>query len=182
MLRTSYFLTHFIGGFTAMNQAIYEHLVPKLSKGTDRVIQIGLTILITILVMGTLFVGPISFIIGVALGVVSYYFIFPRLDVEYEYTLVNHQLDIDIIYKKSKRKSLISLDLKDAQIIAPAKSHRLDSYQNAKTVDYSSQDPSHTPYAVMISMKQVMNRILIQPDDAMVELMRNSMPRTVFKD
>lgn len=165
-----------------MNQAIYEHLVPRLSKSTDRIIQISLTILITILVMGTLFVGPISFIIGVVLGVVSYYFIFPRLDVEYEYILVNHHLDIDIIYKKSKRKSLISLDLKEAQIIAPAKSHRLDSYQNAKTLDYSSQDPSNPPYAVMISMKQTMNRILIQPDAAMVQLMRNSMPRTVFMD
>jgi len=165
-----------------MNHAVYELLVPRLPKASDRILQVLLIIIIAALAVGTLIFGPILFLIAIVLGVVSYLFIFPRFHVEYEYTLLNHDLDIDIIYNRSKRKSVISFNLKEAEIIAPAKSHRLDSYHNMKTLDYSAQDPQNTPYAVIISMNQTINRILIQPDATMLEHMQNFLPRTLFKD
>lgn len=165
-----------------MNHAVYELLVPRLPKATDRILQVLLIIIIAVLAAGTLIFGPILFLIAIVLGIVSYLFIFPRFHVEYEYTLLNHDLDIDMIYNRSKRKSVISFNLKEAEIIAPATSHRLDSYQNMKTLDYSAQDPQNTPYAVIISMNQTINRILIQPDATMLEHMQNFLPRTFFKD
>jgi len=165
-----------------MNHAVYELLVPRLPKASDRILQVLLIIIIAALAVGTLIFGPILFLIAIVIGVVSYLFIFPRFHVEYEYTLLNHDLDIDIIYNRSKRKPVISFNLKEAEIIAPAKSHRLDSYRNMKTLDYSAQDPKNTAYAVIISMNQDLNRILIQPDDTMLEHMQSFLPRTFYKD
>lgn len=165
-----------------MNHAVYELLVPRHSKATDRILQVLLIIVIAALAVGTLIFGPVLFLIAIALGVVSYLFIFPRFNVEYEYTLLNHDLDIDVIYNRTKRKSVMSFDLQKAEIIAPAASHRLDSYQNTKTLDYSAQDPHNTAYAIIISMNQTINRILIQPDATMLEYMQNFLPRTLFKD
>ena len=165
-----------------MNHAVYELLIPRQSKTADRILQVLLIIVIAALAVGTLIFGPISFLIAIVLGIISYLFIFPRFNVEYEYTLLNHDLDIDVIYNRTKRKSVISFDLKKAEIIAPAASHRLDSYHNTKTLDYSAQDPKNTAYAVIISMNQNLNRILIQPDDTMIEHMQSFLPRTFYKD
>lgn len=165
-----------------MNNAVYELLIPRLSKASTRAIQILLIIIIAVLAVATVIFGPISFILAAALGVVSYLFIFPKFHVEYEYTLLNHHLDIDIIYNKSKRKSVISFDLKEAEMIAPATSHRLDSYKDVKTLDYSSQDSKNPPYAIILSMNQATNRILIQPDETMLAHMQSFLPRTIYKD
>ena len=48
------------------------------------------------------FIGFLSFVIAVILAVVAYYFIFPKLNVEYEYIILNHDLQIDAIYNKAK--------------------------------------------------------------------------------
>ena len=48
-----------------------------------------------------------------------FYFIFPKLNVEYEYMILNHDLQIDAIYNKSKRKHMLSFDIQSAEIIAP---------------------------------------------------------------
>ena len=50
------------------------------------------------------FIGLLAFVIAVILAMLAYYFVFPRLSVEYEYILLNHDLQIDIIYNRAKRK------------------------------------------------------------------------------
>ncbi len=50
-----------------------------------------------------LFITPILLLVAVALGVASY-FVFPNLDLEYEYLFVNGEFDIDMIMSKSERK------------------------------------------------------------------------------
>ena len=99
-------------------------------------------------------IGILSFVIAVILAVLAYYFVFPKLNVEYEYIILNHDLQIDAIYNKSKRKRLKNLDIQSAEIIAPKGSPRLHSYKPDKVYDYSSGNPSGKAYAIMMPMDQ----------------------------
>lgn len=91
-----------------MNDALYEQLVTRKSRPMDLVIRIlCIAALVVVLCGGMLFIGSLAVLVTILLGVLIYYFVFPKLDVEYEYTLLNHDLEIDAIYSKSKRKKLI---------------------------------------------------------------------------
>ena len=90
-----------------MNDALYEQLVTRKSRPMDLVIRIlCIAALVVVLCGGMLFIGSLAVLVTILLGVLIYYFVFPKLDVEYEYTLLNHDLEIDAIYSKSKRKKL----------------------------------------------------------------------------
>lgn len=103
-----------------MNDALYEQLVTRKSRPMDLVIRIlCIAALVVVLCGGMLFIGSLAALVTILLGVLIYYFVFPKLDVEYEYTLLNHDLEIDAIYSKSKRKKLMTLDIQQAEIIAP---------------------------------------------------------------
>lgn len=95
-----------------MNDALYEQLVTRKSRPMDLVIRIlCIAALVVVLCGGMLFIGSLAALVTILLGVLIYYFVFPKLDVEYEYTLLNHDLEIDAIYSKSKRKKLMTLDI-----------------------------------------------------------------------
>ena len=88
-----------------MNDALYEQLVTRKSRPMDLVIRIlCIAALVVVLCGGMLFIGSLAVLVTILLGVLIYYFVFPKLDVEYEYTLLNHDLEIDAIYSKSKRR------------------------------------------------------------------------------
>ena len=82
-----------------MNDNFHEQLITKKQKGNPLVIRIIVVVFIILfLTIGALFLGFLSIIIAVVLGVTAYFYIFPNLSVEYEYSLVNHELDITAIY------------------------------------------------------------------------------------
>ena len=89
-----------------MNDNFHEQLITKKQKGNPLVIRIIVVVFIILfLTIGALFLGFLSIIIAVVLGVTAYFYIFPNLSVEYEYSLVNHEMDITAICINSKRKS-----------------------------------------------------------------------------
>ena len=67
------------------------------------------------------------------------YYLMRRQNIEYEYVLTNHELDIDIIYGKSKRKRLISTSARDFEAFRPAGSTEMEHGFTAAAarLDYS---------------------------------------------
>ena len=101
-----------------MNDALYEQLISRRPKAYDLPVRIlVILVIVAVAVLGMPFIGFLSFVIAVILAVVAYYFIFPKLNVEYEYMILNHDLQIDAIYNKAKRKRLSRV---------PKSSHRRD--------------------------------------------------------
>ena len=140
-----------------MNDALYEQLVTRKSRPMDLVIRIlCIAALVVVLCGGMLFIGSLAVLVTILLGVLIYYFVFPKLDVEYEYTLLNHDLEIDAIYSKSKRKKLMTLDIQQAEIIAPKNSHRLDSVHADKTKDFSAGTGEGTYAIVILSLIHIL--------------------------
>ena len=166
-----------------MNDALYEQLISRRPKAYDLPVRIlVILVIVAVALLGMPFVGFLSFVIAVILAVVAYYFIFPKLNVEYEYIILNHDLQIDAIYNKSKRKHLKSLDIQGAEIIAPKGSPRLNSYKPDKIYDYSSGNPNGKPYAIMISLDQKNECIYIEPDAKMIDHMKQWMGMKMYLD
>ena len=123
-----------------MNDNFHEQLITKKQKGNPLVIRIIVVVFIILfLTIGALFLGFLSIIIAVVLGVTAYFYIFPNLSVEYEYSLVNHELDITAIYSKSKRKELCSFDIKEAEM-----SFIIHSGRTSKKYRYDCRVPVDT--------------------------------------
>lgn len=102
-------------------------------------------------------------------------------EVEYEYIYVDRELQIDKIMGKSRRKRLETLDLNGMEILAPVKSHFLDSYRNGnyRKSDYSSgvEEQPDVRYALYMNGGRM---ILFEPGDKMVKLIQSFAPRKVF--
>lgn len=166
-----------------MNDAFYEQLVTRKSKPIDFILRILIIVFIAaVAVLGTPFIGFLAFFIAVLLAMGAYYFVFPRFNVEYEYTLLNYDIDVAAIFSKEKRKNIASFDIRQAEIVAPAGSPRLNSYHPGKTHDFSSGSGEAKVYAVMISAEQNTTCYLLEPDQTMKEHIKSWTGMKFYED
>lgn len=143
---------------------------------------------VAVAVFATL-IGILLWTIGWIIAFVFIYIcivVFRKTDIEYEYQFINGDMDIDIIYGKLKRKRLNRFDLKSIEIMAPANSPRLASYNNnesIKVLDYSSRYKDRPKYA-FITQRHDGNtvKVLVEINAKMLEAIKNSVPRKVFED
>ena len=167
-----------------MGDSYREIMVKRETSVMDQVKKISLIGLTVLMFAGGIFITPLLLLVGLALAIVCY-FIVPGFDLEYEYLYVNGELDIDKIMAKTKRKKVISLDVAQADLIAPVNSHRMDYYngnQKMKTMDFSSGNPEHKRYAMITRLNNESCRVIIEPDDRMIQAIKNSAPGKVFLD
>lgn len=166
-----------------MNDALYEQLVKRKARPIDYILRILIIAALALLFFfGTMIFGSFAIMVVLILAIVVYCFVFPRFNVEYEYTLLNHDLEIDAIYNRANRKKQVSFDIKQAEIIAPNNSPRLHSYSTLKVRDFSSGEDSSNIYAIVLQMEQEMLRILIEPDQDMIHHMQQWMGSRMFTD
>ena len=156
-----------------MNDAIYEHIVTRKSGPFDLVKKILVIFLLVIIFMiSFLILDGFAFVVILILGFLSNAFIFSKLNKEYEYTLLNHDMDVDVIYSRQKRKRILSFDFQKAEIIAPRDSPRLRSFNIERTYDFSSGDPNEKVFSIIIPLDQKRTCIMIEPDQGMINHMR----------
>ena len=167
-----------------MSDLYSELLVKREPTAKDAITKFGLIGLTVLLAAAGLFIHPLILLGAVAAGVACY-FIIPKTDVEYEYLFVNGDMDVDMVMAKSKRKRVKSFKFAEADLVAPLNSHRMDYYngnQNMKVFDYSSGNPEHKRFAVITRMDGQACKIIIEPDEALAQVMKNSAPNKVFLD
>ena len=162
-----------------MNEAYYEVMVTRKGTPVMKVAQI-----VTALLAGVSAVAVVmGFVWGILLAVVfgvACYVVTMMSVVEYEYLYVDKELQIDRILGKSSRKRMETLDLKQLEILAPLRSHELDSYRNrnGKKLDYSSGEGAgeNPKYMLVIGEKHV----IFEPTQEMVKTIQMFAPRKVF--
>lgn len=142
----------------------------------------GLMIAVSALaVIGGIILIPVLLPAGVVLAVATY-FITARFEVEYEYLYVNGELDVDAIYSRQKRKKVGSYNMAELEILAPEKSHVLDSYMNNKAVkikDFSSGDPKAKCYILIMNSNSERQAVKVEIDEEIVNDIRRIAPRKV---
>lgn len=166
-----------------MNDSFYEQLVARKPRPLDMILRILIILALVLLTfVGFIFFGFLIIPVIFLLGFLVHAFVFPRLKVEYEYALLNHDMQIDIIYNKEKRKSLLSFNLRDAEIIAPQGSAELNSYHAEKEWNFTSRQPSAKVFELYILINQKKCKVLLEPDSRMQEHMKTWMGRKFISE
>lgn len=136
-------------GGILMGDIFAEQLVKRKKKPSEQFLKYALTALVVVFALGGLFVAGFLVYLALALAVACY-FIFPRFNVEYEYSYVNGEFDVDVIYSMQKRKKKEAFNLQDVDCVALYGNPALAAYQTGYTVtDYSAFDASKPPYVIV---------------------------------
>ena len=157
-----------------MEDAFYEQLVPV--KRPKMLIYLGILLLAVILgavlAVGFLFLGIAAIVVAWFVGMMFYFFVYPKFYVEYEYTLVNHSLDIDAVYHKVKRKHLFSVDLREAEVIAPENSSALRPFADIRPKNLTSRTGEYKAYSLIVLQDRKKLHLLIEPNEELLERIR----------
>lgn len=124
----------------------------------------------------------------VALAIILSWFVAYRIvrsrNLEYEYTLTNNYLDIDVIKGRKKRKTVVSIDVKKIDICAALAdvSHRAE-YKNPGVLQQKldcTGDGQSGVYFFDYEGEKGKVRVLIQPEAEILEGMSKFNPRKIF--
>lgn len=152
-----------------MNDTFYEQLVAKKSHISPQIVRILVIVAcVLLLFVFPLFLGFLSLIAAVILIVASIFYIIPHSCIEYEYSILNQDMEVDAIYNKAKRSQKLTFNLREVEIAAPKGSGRLAYYKPAKVYDFSSGKADARVYSFIISIDKTLCSILIEPDDTML--------------
>ena len=167
-----------------MGDVFKEQLVPMTMSKKDKA-QRTIIWTVSILVAVVLFIAlPIFMAPVLALGVAWLaMFLSSKLKKEHEYILTNNMVDIDVIYNKEKRKRVIELDLKEINVMASIKDerHQDELARGQKIINASDGNGTKETYAIMCPKDGQVVKILITPNEDMLNLMYKQAPNKVFK-
>ena len=137
-------------GGILMGDIFAEQLVKRKKKPSEQFLKYALTALVIVFALGGMFFVK-GYLVYLALALaVACYFIFPRFNVEYEYSYVNGEFDVDVIYSMQKRKKKEVFNLQDVDCVAPYGNPALAPFQTGYTItDYSAFDASRPPYVIV---------------------------------
>ena len=165
-----------------MNES-YAEAGAKRGKTASSYLIMGAMILgiLLLIFVGTGFLGSIATFIASIL-VVGCIYLFPRFNVEYEYVYCDGQLDFDKISGNAKRKTQLRIDFDKVEMIAPVKSHSLDSLNhnvNLVTKDFTSRNADAKVYAIIYRGEKETLKILFEPTEKMLACIKQKFPRKI---
>ncbi len=162
-----------------MNDFYSEHLVKKRTEAKDVVIKIVMIILTVFCILFHRAI-PLGIVVS-ALLIAADVFIFGMLDIEYEYIYINGDLDIDMVIHKARRKRVCSVNIKDAELIAPSKSPEMMIHKSVPKLDFSSKMPDAETYEILVNAAGVRKRIIFETKPEVIEDMWMRAPRKVIR-
>ncbi|MBP3543322.1 MAG: hypothetical protein J6J86_03740 [Lachnospiraceae bacterium] len=166
-----------------MSDLYSEWIVKKKSPSWAFAAKAALIILSVILIVLSLTVVLWFLLIPGALLAYLTYRLSMNWDMEYEYTFVNGELDVDKIMAKTRRKRCAVFTMEQTEIIAPEGAHQLDQFKDmpCKTMDFSSGIADHKKYIMYTSWNNEMVKVILEPNERMLNDMWNASPRKVIK-
>ena len=135
-----------------------------------------------VILLGLLVLGVYGLIAGFFLVWLDMV-IFRNTDVEYEYQYISGDLDIDVIYGRTKRKRARKFDMRKIEVLAPINSDKIKSIQgnrHVKVCDYSSGYTDRKKYAFITTMEEgEIIKVVFEPTEAMVNAIKFVAPSKV---
>ncbi|MCL2286971.1 MAG: DUF6106 family protein [Firmicutes bacterium] len=158
-----------------------EQIVKKKETTMDRMKRIGL-ILAVIIIFFVVLATPAAQFVAIIVAAAGFgaFYLMNFLRVEYEYIFTNGELDIDIIYNRSRRKRLFSSHVNKIEIMAHVEDmNHAGSFSGAQEIcNYSSGENGPDTYAFLINQGGKMKKVIIEPNEKMLKAISGSMSRT----
>jgi len=159
------------------NDVFVEELVRRKRFASEVVIRILIVIVAIILILAAfIFLRPFSPVITTLVVVVAW--LGSRYTVvEYEYSFVNGELDIDQILGKRRRKNVLSVNCKTIKTFEQYKGDEFDR-RNNKIVDAARSLGSADNWVITTGIFDNGQEYLIfSPSERMIEAIRQYMPK-----
>lgn len=161
-----------------MNDFMTEQLVEQKDTGVTFLKKAGL-IALTVFMALLIFKG-LSFMVYVVMIMIAVdVFLFNRMKVEYEYAYFGGDITIAKIFNKQSRKTLISVNVKDIDIIAPTESAEMRPYGQLKVLNCSSCEPHKKTYTMVTKQKEQKVKVIFEPSEELLKGLRMAAPRKV---
>ena len=165
-----------------MSESYVEVMVQRKPSGAMLFLKYLLIGLAVVLFFASFIFSNFAIILAIACGVGAY-FVGMYASIEYEYLYLDKEITIDKVMNKSKRKRVGVYQVDKMEILAPLKSYHLDSFRNrqVKELDYSSgiAGQPETRYCFYYEGSQ---KIIFEPNEELIKLVKNVAPRKVFSD
>lgn len=163
-----------------MNDSYAETSVKR--QGTIGTLFLKVALVVLCVLMVAISAATKSHIImGIgAIFVVAIFYLMPRLNVEYEYIFVDGQFDVDKIMGGAKRKNILRIDFEKVDVVAPEGSHGLDPFGNLKEKNFTSMNREITPYIIVVEEGRQKVKIIFEPSEKMLEVMKSKYSRKIM--
>lgn len=161
-----------------------EYLVKRQGSPADTMKKVGLvlcTVLVTLLLLAIApFLGPFSFfvVMGACGAPFGGYYLITNMNVEYEYIMTNHEIDVDKITAQRKRKRLVTADVSTFERFCPynPQEHNAGDYDNC-VMACIAPDAPQTYCAVFQHHTLGRTLLVFNPDDRILEGVKKALPR-----
>lgn len=166
-----------------MGDIFREQLVEVKQTSTTTMKKTGVIIVAIIIALvaitfGGAFIGPLV-VVGVIIGA-SY--LIKSMNLEYEYILTNNELDIDKIMNKERRKRLLTVDIKEINVMAHIddgmRKGELERAQ--KTIDVSSGEKGSNTYVIVFNHNETLTKLIFEPNEDVKRDIYRQAPSKVF--
>ena len=174
-----------------MKDVFKEQLVKRRPSIKNTLAKAGLVSAAIFLMVFIVLFEALSFFFPLLWAIIIFaaFFMFRRLNIEYEYVLTNYELDIDIIYGKSRRKRIFSASVRDFEAFRPVGSTEMEhSFSGANIKeDYSGGPGTNViQYEFLANYKSKKMRILFEPNEDLLSsiiphLKRGTYPASLSK-
>ncbi len=161
-----------------MDGAYAESSVKREKNAKIAMYKVLIITLDAILLLGGLFLtNSILLFVGVAAIVLTVFFL-SYFNVEYEVVYVNGEFEFSMIMNGSRRKTLLVMDMDNAEMLAPSKSHALDGFtHNNKLVEKNySSGKADVPTYTLIGKDDSgqMTKAIFEPSEKMLSLIKTN--------
>ena len=102
-----------------------------------------------------------------------------RLKQEFEYSFTNGDLDIDVIYNRSRRKRIVTIDTKKLLGMEKVQNKEQAAKGYDKVLDLSSGIQSDELYGLVYDIDHKKTRIFIEPNESILKGIQTFAPRSV---
>jgi hypothetical protein len=166
-----------------MGDIFNEQLVAKSNSLKDNLIRLAIIIGAIVLIMICSMIPVLlGFLFPIAIAIIfGAFFLIRKLNIEFEYVFTSGDLDNDKIFNKNKRKKFISIDVRKIEIMAPinSKDHASELSNYEKVIDCSSGTNSNNTYAAMIVRDGKREKLIIEPNEKMLNGIKRYIPSKV---
>lgn len=164
----------------------YEQLVkttPSKAYGIAGGSMYLLAVIAVIFISSGNIVGIVVGAIFVALAAATFYFK-KYLYAEYEYNFGAGEIDFDAIYEAKKRKRIITINVKDIELLAPIDSDAIKSFSAKpdKTMNLYPKDCKDKVYSAIVTGGTKKVTINFVPNEKLIDLCFRSNPKAVKKN
>ncbi|MCL1845340.1 MAG: hypothetical protein FWF77_05510 [Defluviitaleaceae bacterium] len=159
-----------------------EQLVKRNKTAKDTAIKICLVILVILLALPALYFLQAFGVLAIFALAFGAHFVMGFFNIEYEYIFTNGELDIDIIYNKSRRKRALTVDMKQVEVFAhiddASHAHAMNSAQ--ETRDFSSGTHGPDTYTFLTTHESKKIKVILDPNEKMLKAFSTAISRRKF--